>query len=225
MKPVLLSLAFVLSTFSLQASANQNQTCYYTTMNASEEIYSFANLLSGASGLLNEFNNKTGEALHYSLVLASGNTPPNDYLMTILNRADQNFFALKQRMDTSASHAQIINFSKLKNDFNACLTEEVKLKCPQAISNFNNRLSSLVSNYGESTRQFASLTPARNQVFSEMQNHYDNKIVMTPAKYQELSQIISLPIANFKLPLNRAHNDASAIPSIVENELADCFLR
>lgn len=137
--------------------------------------------------------------------------PPNDYLMTILNRADQNFFALKQRMDTTASHAQIINFSKLK--------------CPQAISNFNNRPSSLVSNYGESTRQFASLTPARNQVFSEMQNHYDNKIVMTPAKYQKLSQIITPPIANFKLPLNRAHNDASAIPSIVENELADCFLR
>nr|BDT27456.1 hypothetical protein BHI3_09220 [Bacteriovorax sp. HI3] len=225
MKPVLLSLVFILSAFSFSASANQNQVCYLKTEVVKDDISYLANMFNIGSMSLNDFTKKTQQGLEFSLTLASGNTPPNDYVMSMFDNASMHFNVLTQNLNTRTYLIQNINFSKLKNDFNSCLTEEVKQKCPQAISHFNNAISSFLANHSEVIREHGQLSSAKKQVFSIIRSDYENSVVMTPAKFKELSQLIQTPQQNYRFITNKTQKDLNEISSLIENDLAKCLLQ
>ena len=143
----------------------------------------------------------------------------------MVDNASMLFNGLTQGLNTNTTLRQQINFSKLKNEFNACLAEEVKVKCPEAIAQFNNRINSFTANYNEVALQHGLLSSAKTQVFSVLRSDYDNKVVMTPAKYQELSQAIAPSMASYKRFLNKAQDDIGTVSSLIENELATCLLK
>ncbi|AUN97353.1 hypothetical protein C0V70_04350 [Bacteriovorax stolpii] len=211
MKPVLTCFALFFSALSFSAHANQD--CYFKATEKLDNIIYLAEGFNGSLKLLNNFNQKTREALQFSLVLASGNTPPNNYMMSMVNDANMMFNGLSQRADTNSSLSGYINFSKLKNEFNACLSEEVKLRCPQTISSFNYKITSLVSNQDEANRQNALLADVKNQVFSVLKSDYENKIVMTPEKIYNFTQNLQQPYMRYKMSLEGAQGDAALLAS------------
>lgn len=226
MKSAFLSLALFSAFTSFQAHANDNYNCYVKAAETNQNISNISSLLDRNERSLDSFNSKSQEALEFSLRLASGNLPPNDYNMSLVNYADNIFIsAIGQTLNTITMLYEHSQFSRFKTDFNNCLSEEVKLKCPQTISNFNNRITSIISNHQELLTQHESLSKAKTYVFSELKNYSENKIVMTPSKFQEFYEAMAPSQFHYKNALRKAHKDTEAASSLIQNDLIECLLK
>lgn len=226
MKSTFLPLALLICAISFSAHATPNDICFSKIMVIREDTSQLAGSFERDGRILNNFIAATDEALKFSLTLASGNTPPNDYLMTMVNDANDIFTkSLTRSLDTTTMMINFINFAKFKKEFNDCLTEELKLKCPAVISKFNSKITSIISNHQEMILQHEALSIAKTHVFSVLKSDYENQIVMTSAKFQELYKTIAPSQFNYKSAIRSAQADTIAASSLIHNELAECLLR